>query len=191
VHPLLAERWSPRGFDADHELRDEQLSALLEAARWAPSASNTQPWRFAVAHRGTTGFEQVLNALAPGNQAWAHAASALLVVAAEMIGPDGAPRPWAAYDVGQAVAHLSVQAQHEGLSVHQLGGFDRDRLAVELELPETIVPLVVVAVGRRHDSARLPEPFASRETAARERLPLDEILLPLDTETRHTVPSAA
>src|SRR5687767_13334842 len=79
LHPLLAERWSPRAFDARHELTDSALTALLEAARWAPSASNTQPWRFAVALRGTAEHTALLEALAPGNRLWADAASALVV----------------------------------------------------------------------------------------------------------------
>jgi nitroreductase len=182
LHPLLAERWSPRGLDAAHELGDAQLTALLEAARWAPSANNSQPWRFAVTHRGTPAFTAVQDALAPGNQLWAHAASALVVVAAETAGPDGAPRPWAVYDTGQAVAHLTVQAQHEGLDLHQLGGFDRDRVAALLGLPEAVVPLVVLTVGRRDDAADLPDVLAARERAPRERLPLDALLLPLTAD---------
>ena len=181
LHPLLAERWSPRGLDVAHELAEEQLTALLEAARWAPSANNTQPWRFAVARRGTPEFAAVQDALAPGNQLWAHTASALVVVAAETAGPDGSPRPWASYDTGQAVAHLSVQAQHEGLALHQLGGFDRDRVAALLALPAAVLPLVVLTIGRRDGEAALPEPLAAREQAPRERLPLDTLLLPLPT----------
>ena len=176
LHPLLAGRWSPRSFDPDHRVSDRQVTALLEAARWAPSASNTQPWRFLVAHRGTAAHAAVLAALAPGNQAWAHAASALIVVAAETFGVDGAPRPWAAYDTGQAVAHLSIQAEHEGLAVHQLGGFDPIRLANLLASPGT-VPQVVLAIGVRGDTVDLPEPLASREAAARDRLPIADLLI--------------
>src|SRR4051794_41056397 len=177
LHPLLAQRWSPRGFDPDHQLRDGELTALLEAARWAPSASNSQPWRFALAVRRTPEYAAVLDALAPGNRAWAHAASALVVAAARTAGDDGSPRPWAAYDTGQAVAHLTVQAQHQGLAVHQLGGFDRDRVARLLAGPEDVTPLVVLAVGRHDPEARLPEPFAYREKAPRERLPLEDLVL--------------
>jgi nitroreductase len=180
LHPLLASRWSPRALDPGHELSPEQLTCLLEAARWAPSASNTQPWRFAVTLRGTAEHAAVLDALAPGNRVWAHAASALVVAAAETVTPDGAVRPWALYDTGQAVAHLSVQAEHEGLSVHQLGGFDRDRVRSVLAAPESVEPLVVLAVGRRDDTVELPEPFADREAAPRTRLPLDELLLGVD-----------
>ncbi len=182
LHPLLAGRWSPRGLDAAHELTDAQLTALLEAARWAPSANNTQPWRFAVARRGTPGFAAVRDALAPGNQLWAHAASAFVVVAAETAGPDGAPRPWAVYDTGQAVAHLTVQAEHEGLAVHQLGGFDRDRVAALLDLPTEVVPLVVLTLGRRDAEAELPEVLAARESTPRQRMPLDALLMTLPAE---------
>ena len=179
LHPLLAERWSPRGLDAAHELTEEQLTALLEAARWSPSANNSQPWRFAVARRGTPAFADLRDALAAGNRTWAHAASALVVVAAETTGPDGAPRPWAVYDTGQAVAHLSVQAQHEGLVLHQLGGFDRDRVAELLALPAAVQPVVVLALGLRSETAELSGTLAARELAPRERLPLDALLLPL------------
>jgi nitroreductase len=176
LHPLLAQRWSPRAFAPDHELTDQQVTALLEAARWAPSASNTQPWRFAVTLRGSAEHGAVLDALAPGNRAWARAASALIVVGAETARPDGATQPWAAYDTGQAVAHLSVQAQHEGLAVHQVGGFDRERIADVLDTPG-VTPVVIVAVGRRDHATRLDEPYVSRETAARDRLPIQALLL--------------
>lgn len=179
LHPLLAERWSPRAFDPDHRLTEQQVTTLLEAARWAPSASNTQPWRFAVTLRGSAEHAAVLDALAPGNQAWAHTASALVVVAAETVRADGTGQPWAAYDTGQAVAHLSVQAQSEGFAVHQMGGFDRDRIAAALATTGVVMPLVVVAIGRRAEPARLAEPFASRETAARDRLPIQAMLLPV------------
>lgn len=178
LHPLLARRWSPRAFDQAHELSPQQVTALLEAARWAPSASNTQPWRFAVTYRGSAEHAAVLDTLSAGNRAWAHAASALIVVAAETVTADGAARPWAVYDAGQAVAHLSVQAGHEGLYVHQMGGFDRDRVGALLG-GERITPLVVVAVGRRDAAPRLDGPLAGRELAARDRLPVEHLLLPV------------
>lgn len=178
VHPLLSRRWSSRAFDPGHELADEQVTALLEAARWAPSASNTQPWRFAVARRGTAEHRAVLETLAAGNRSWARDASALIVVAARTTGPDGAAQPWAVYDAGQAAAHLSVQAQAEGLAVHQMGGFDRERLTSVLTA-EGVTPLVVIAIGLRDEPTRLNEPFAERETAARVRLPIGELLLPV------------
>src|SRR3954469_8941461 len=97
VHPLLAQRWSPRGLDAAHELDQRSVQALLEAARWAPSANNSQPWRFLVAHRGGEACTRVLRILAPGNRSWAHAASALVLVAAQTVDDTGRPRPWALF----------------------------------------------------------------------------------------------
>lgn len=177
LHPLLAQRWSPRGFDTEFALDDADLLAILEAARWAPSASNSQPWRFLAARRGEEAFQGLLDTLAPGNQAWAHAAAALILVAAESVDETGHRRPWAQYDTGQAVAALSVQAEANGLHVHQMGGFDADRVRVEFDLGAALQPLVVVAVGRHDPHAQLPEPLAAREVAPRTREPLEALLL--------------
>jgi nitroreductase len=177
VHPLLAERWSPRGFDRAHEIGDEALAALLEAARWAPSAQNSQPWRFLVTRRGEPAHDRLYAALAPGNQAWAGAASALILVAARTAGDDGRPQPWALYDTGQAVAALVTQAQADGLSVHQMGGFDTGAVRAELGLGVDLTPVVVLAVGRHDSEAGLPEPLAAREAAPRTRHPLGDLLL--------------
>jgi nitroreductase len=177
VHPLLAQRWSPRGLDTTHELDQHAVRALLEAARWAPSANNSQPWRFLVTHRGEQPFARLLDTLAPGNRSWAHAASALVLVAAQTVDDTGRPRPWALFDTGQAVAALSVRAEADGLSVHQMGGFDADAARHEFGLEATLSPLVVLAVGRRDPDADLPEPLATRERAPRSREPLEALML--------------
>jgi nitroreductase family protein len=172
LHPLLAHRWSPRAFDRTYALSAEQLTALLEAARWAASANNTQPWRFLVTTRGTDAYDDLHALLAPGNRKWAGAAGALILVAA-----DGNAGAFAQYDTGQAVANLVAQAGHEGLIAHQMGGFDRPGAAARFELPAGTDPVVVVAVGRHDPSVSLAEPFASREQAPRTRLSVDEIQL--------------
>src|SRR5215469_8653020 len=177
VHPLLAERWSPRGFDRAHEIADEALAALLEAARWAPSAQNSQPWRFLVTRRGEPAHDRLFAALAPGNQAWAGQASALILIVARMAGDDGQPQPWALYDTGQAVAALVTQAQADGLAVHQMGGFDTGAVRAEFGLGDALTPVVVLAIGRRDSTADLPEPLAARETAPRTRRPVSDLLL--------------
>jgi nitroreductase len=184
VHPLLTTRWSPRGFDRTHTLDERTLTALLEAARWAPSANNSQPWRFLVTRRGEQAFDEIADVLAPGNRTWAPAASALLLVAAQTTDETDRPRPWALYDTGQAVAALSVQAEAEGLSVHQLGGFDTDAARHRFDLDDTLTPVVVVAVGRRDPHAQLPEPLATRERAPRTREPLGALLLGEHDSTR-------
>ena len=177
LHPLLANRWSPRGFDAGHAPEPRQLSALIEAARWAPSANNTQPWRFVVASRGEPAYEQLFGVLNPGNQQWAGAAGALILVVAETVTADGEDRPFALYDTGQAVGGLVAQAGHEGLSVHQMGGFDRAAAAERFGLRAGLRPVVVVAVGRHDPAAPLSATFAERERAPRARRPVDELLL--------------
>jgi len=182
VHPLLAERWSPRGFDRAHELDDEGLTALLEAARWAPSAQNSQPWRFLVTRRDEEAHVRLFAALAPGNRAWAGTASALVLVAARTGGDDGSPQPWALYDTGQAVAALVTQAQADGLAVHQMGGFDTAAVRAEFGLGDTLTPVVVLAIGRRDSATELPEPFAAREAAPRTRRPVSDLLLPARPE---------
>jgi nitroreductase len=177
LHPLLAARRSSRAFDEGRELDDATLTKLLDAARWAPSANNSQPWRFGLARRGDGTFEALVDALNPGNRGWAARASVLLLVAAVDLDPSGRRLPWARYDAGQCVAHLTVQAQAEGLMVHQMGGFDPDAAAHVFDLPASVTPLVVVAVGGHDPDADLPAPLAEREQVPRVRAALDEILL--------------
>jgi nitroreductase len=180
VHPLLSERWSPRGFDTTHRLPEAQLIALLEAARWSPSANNTQPWRFVVTQRGEAGFERLVGTLSGNNRRWAGRASALLLVLAETTDETGAPRGYGLYDTGQAVAHLVTQAQAEGLATHQLGGFDKAAAVAAFGIDPRFTPVVVIAVGQRQDEHGLPEDLAAREGAPRQRRPLAELVLPAD-----------
>jgi nitroreductase len=177
LHPLLAERRSPRALDAARRVDAAALRRILEAARWAPSANNSQPWRFGLARRGDAAFDALFAALMPGNQAWAGRASALVLVAAADADREGRALRWAPYDAGQAVAHLTVQAQAEGLVVHQMGGFDPDAAARAFHLPERTTPLVVLAVGYHDPAADLPAPLAERERAPRVRAAVDELLL--------------
>ncbi len=173
----LAERWSPRSFDAEATISDAQLTALLEAARWAPSASNHQPRRFVVARRGTHLFDVIVDALVGFNAAWAFNASALIVGIAETSTVEGDKRPYAEYDLGQAFAHLSIQAHAEGLHTHQMAGVEWDKLTAAFDLTENLKPLVVTAVGTVAEADKLPEALAERETVPRTRLPLEELVL--------------
>jgi hypothetical protein len=138
------------------------------------TASPGGSWLPAAANWPTTGSSR----LSLPAQAWAGSASALVLVAASAVGEDGRPRPWALYDTGQAVAALVTQAQADGLSVHQMGGFDSGAVRAEFGLADSLTPVVVLAIGRRHDAAGLPEPLAAREAAPRTRRPLDDLLLP-------------
>lgn len=179
-HPIaevLAERWSPRSFDGSAELSDEQLTALLEAARWAPSAANFQPRRFIAARRGTPEFDAIADTLAAGNRVWAGRASALVVGVALTTDADGISYRWAEYDLGQSIAHLTVQAHTDGLHVHQMGGFDPAAIIRRFGLAENQVPVSVTAIGAIADAEELVEPYRAREVADRERLPLGELVL--------------
>jgi nitroreductase len=177
LHPLLADRWSPRAFDPDAELDAPLLERLLEAARWSPSAANLQPWRFAVAVRGSAEHAALVATLSGNNAVWAPDASVLLLVAADHSVAGGRGRRWAAFDAGQALAHLTVQAAAEGVAVHTMGGFDVDAVRALYALGADVDPLAVVALGRQGDAGRLPEPLREREGALRERRPLPELLL--------------
>lgn len=175
LHPLLAGRWSPRGFDATYDLTETELTTLLEAARWAPSAANSQPWRFLVGRRGDATFDAIVELLAAGNQPWAPRASVLIVAVADTT--ESPMAPWAEYDTGQAMAHLSVQAEALNLAVHQMGGFNAAGVAARFGLAPELKPISVAAVGRLDPAADLPEPYLERERAPRERRPLSELLL--------------
>lgn len=179
-HPVLdvlAGRWSPRAYDAQNTIDESKLAASLEAARWAPSAYNSQPWRFIVARRGTALHAQVAGALVGFNQAWAGHAAVLVVAIAETANAEGAPISHAIYDLGQAVAHFSVQAHHEGLVVHQMSGFDADVVREFADLDERFVPITVFAVGEFGDVETLPEALQERELAPRVRRPIDETVI--------------
>lgn len=174
---VLAERWSPRAFDPVAPIDETKLRAALEAARWSPSASNSQPWRFIVARRGSAEFSAIEAALVGFNAAWAGSAGALLVALAETADAEGSPRPWAHYDLGQAIAHFSVQAHADDLHVHQMGGFDAEALRASFSLDENLVPLSVTAVGNVGSPEQLPEATRTRELAPRARRPLEESLV--------------
>jgi nitroreductase len=176
LSPLLANRWSPLAFDPVVELTGAEVTSLLEAARWAPSADNAQPWRFVVGRRDDETYKRIFTNLSAGNQRWAGRASVLLVGAHTSVLPNDGP-DHAAYDLGQAVAHLTVQATALRLHVHQMAGFDPDGLRADLELPADVRPHIVVAVGRLGDPLSLPEDLRRSETGLRRRRPLAELLL--------------
>jgi nitroreductase len=172
----IAERRSPRAFDATHQLSPQELDAMLEAARWAPSAMNRQPWLFLVGQRGDATFKIVFDALKPGNQVWAGSASALIVAFVDLGEGRDQPDAGRAYELGLAMGQLGVQAQHLGLITHQMGGFEAPQLVREFEVPSHLRPMAVVAVGNAGDPEDLPADLRQRESAPRQRRPLGEIV---------------
>lgn len=178
ISEVIAGRWSPRSFDPTAAFEETALVAALEAARWAPSASNTQPWRFIVGRRGTDTFRRIADALVPFNAAWAASSHALVVNIAETSTADGTPLPWAIYDLGQAAATFNLQAHKSGLHTHPVGGFDVDAIRASFGLDERLVPVTVTAVGVLGSPDALEsDMLRERETAPRSRKDLDEIVL--------------
>lgn len=177
VNEILTARWSPRAYEATTTIDEDKLTAALEAARWAPSAYNGQPWRFVIARRGTELHADIVASLIDFNKTWAPAAAALIVAIAETADANGEVITHATYDLGQAVAHLSVQAHHDGLFVHQMSGFDAAAVAARLELEERFVPTTVLAVGDLGDASALPDALQERERAPRTRRPLAETVI--------------
>ncbi len=177
VLDVLAARWSPRAYEDTAPIDEDKLTAALEAARWSPSAYNGQPWRFAVARRGSALHDDIVATLIGFNQTWATSAAALVVAIAETTDERGKAITHAAYDVGQAVAHLSVQAHHDGLFVHQMSGFDAAAVAARLGLESRFAPLTVIAIGELGDSSLLSEQLREREHAPRIRRALAKTIV--------------
>ena len=165
IHPQFTARHSPRAF-SNAEMTDAQMHHLLEAARWAPSASNNQPWRAAYGLRGDAGFAAIAATLADFNAVWAPKASGLIAWASRsVVTRDGAdaPNAWAAFDAGTAWGYLALQAQEMGMISHAMGGFDAAKLAASLNMPADFTLHAVIAVGYVGDAADLPEPLRARE----------------------------
>lgn len=172
---LLAKRWSPRSFDESYEISDQELLAILEAGRWAPSSSNGQPWRFSVAKRGSEMHSQLVAGLTGFNQSWAPAASCLIVVSVKK--KDGASHKGNHYDAGLAVSLMSIQAQALDLYTHQMGGILHENIHQALELSDDLEVAVVLAIGKKDKPEKFEGEALARELAPRTRLSLSEIVL--------------
>ena len=177
IHPLLADRWSPRSFDESAELSDFELLSILEAARWAPSASNVQPWRFVVGRRGDAIFEAIHANLMGFNQSWTPNASALILVATTKETSDGKPIKSAPLDAGLAISLLSIQAQALGLHTHPMAGFNHDSILDAVGASPDLAALIVIAVGTQAPAENFDGQSYEREISERTRLPLSEIVL--------------
>ena len=178
LHDLIQRRWSPVGFERDRGIERATLLSILEAARWAASSSNLQPWRFIVAPREDTAeFQKLLSVLREGNQTWAqHAAILMIAVAHKYRGPDALNRH-AGHDLGQAIAQMVLQALHHDIYVHQMGGFFPDKARELYSIPQAFEPYTAIALGyRAADLDHLAEPYRQREASPRERQALSEMV---------------
>ncbi|AKD03759.1 nitroreductase family protein [Pontibacter korlensis] len=176
IHTLIENRWSPRAF-SNESVSDEQMEALFEAARWAPSAMNEQPWRFIYATKeDEAAFKQLADCLVEGNS-WAKKASVLFVsIAKKSYDFNGDPNAYAWHDVGLATGNLLLQATELGLHVHLMGGFNAAKAKEVLGIREGFEPVSMGAVGYVGDPESLPENLKAREMAPRQRKPLNELV---------------
>jgi nitroreductase len=173
VPAVFLNRWSPRAF-AERPVDDEVLFQVFEAARWAPSALNEQPWRFIIA-RTDADRELFCEFINPRNVLWCRRAPVLALLLSRTQLADGRPNPKHAFDAGAAWASLALAATELGLATHAMGGFDPDKARTALGIPEGFDPQIVIAIGYRGDAEDLPEDFRAREKPS-DRRPLAEMV---------------
>ena len=178
VHEFIRDRWSPRAFSGE-SVSPEILRSLFEAARWAPSSNNEQPWAFLVATKEEPeGFARLLSTLVEFNQSWAARAPVLAIAVSELaVARNGHPNRNAFYDTGAAVANLSTEATARGLSVHQMAGFDHRRASELFQIPNGWEPIAALAIGYPGDPESLSESLRQRELAPRSRKPLSDFVM--------------
>lgn len=178
VMPAFFHRWSPRSF-ADREVSPATLAKVFEAARWAASSYNEQPWRFFVGMRGSRTWQKIFEALGESNQTWAKAAPVLMVNAAHTkFSRNGTPNRVALYDLGAAASYMTLQASALGLAAHQMAGFDTEKARRSLGIPEDYVMGAAIALGYQGEPAALPtEKLVQQEIAPRSRKALEEFVL--------------
>jgi nitroreductase len=178
VHELIRERWSPRAF-SEEAVSPEILRSLFEAARWAPSCNNEQPWAFLVGTRGDGDtFKKILGTLVEANQTWARHAPVLAIAVSELaFVKNGHSNRNAFYDTGAAVSQLTTEATSRGLVVHQMAGFDPHKATETFAIPNGWEPIAVFAAGYPGDPQTLPDVLRERELAPRTRKPLHEFVM--------------
>lgn len=176
INSLIAKRWSPRAFDGQ-PVMEEQMTRLLEAARRAASNYNIQPWRFIYAHKtDEESYQQIFDALMEPNQIWADSAPVLMTTIARTHNNAGDPNAHSWHDVGLAMGNLTMQAMHEGLYVHQMGGYYGEKAKQNLDIPEGFEPVAMVAIGYPGDPEQLPDDLKQAEISESEREPLANIV---------------
>ncbi|PPR26665.1 MAG: hypothetical protein CFH38_00460 [Alphaproteobacteria bacterium MarineAlpha10_Bin1] len=178
IEQIFADRWSPRAFEAT-SMPASDLLTILEAARWAPSAFNVQPWRFLYSHRDDAHWQDYLNLLDPFNASWAQNASAMVFVLSDTVMPGDGTRPQKlsrthSFDAGAAWAQLALQATSLGYQAHAMAGIFFDRSHEKLTVPERYRIEIAIAIGKRVDRSVLPQELQDREEPS-QRLSVDEI----------------
>jgi nitroreductase len=176
VSAFITDRFSPRAF-SDQAISEETMNTLFEAASWAASANNEQPWRYFYALKGTPGFDQLVATLMPGNQPWAPNAAALVVtVARKTFAANGNNNGSAEHDLGMANATLMLQARQLDIFSHPMGGYQKDKAKELLGLDDTQAPMCMIALGYLGSPDSLEEPYHTRELAPRTRKEIGEFV---------------
>jgi nitroreductase len=176
VNPMILNRWSPRAMTGE-ELADEELMSLFEAARWAPSSYNNQPWRFIYTKRNTKQWDRLFNPLVDFNKSWAKDASALVVIVSRKnFEYNGAPSLTYQFDSGAAWQNLALEATAQGLATHAMQGFDYEKARKELKIPDSYDVMAMVAIGKRASKESLSAELQQRELPS-DRKPLEEIVM--------------
>ncbi|HET7658577.1 MAG TPA: nitroreductase family protein [Bacillales bacterium] len=161
IDPIFINRWSPRSF-LDKPIGEETLFSLFEAAKWAPSAANWQPWRFIIA-RSKEDRAKFNSFIFEGNTAWCEKAPVLAVIISKKLNPEGKPNRAHAFDAGAAWGFLSIEAAKKGLITHGMGGFDQVKAREVLHIPEEFDIHAVIAIGYQGEKEELPEAYQERE----------------------------
>lgn len=176
INSLVRYRWSPRAF-SERPVEKEKLQKMLESARWAPSAFNEQPWRFIVGTKGDATYDKVLETLIEWNQKWAGKAPVLVLnVAKKTFTKNGNPNATSLYDLGQAVAYMSLEAMNQGVYSHQMTGFSPEKAAEIFQIPDDYKAVSVTAFGYYGDKNSLPKDIYASETGERDRKGINEIV---------------
>jgi nitroreductase len=176
INPVIVNRWSPRSF-APYDLSDKDLFSLFESARWAPSSSNSQPWRFIYTKRNSENWNDFFNLLIDFNKQWCADASALVVVVSRKnFEHNGQSSITHQFDTGAAWENLAIQAVSQGLVTHAMAGFDYDKARKTLQVPDDYDIMAMIAIGKRGPKERLTPELQARETP-NTRKPLSEIVM--------------
>ena len=177
VHKLITDRWSPRAFD-DRAVDYDKIHLLFEAAKWAPSSRNAQPWRFIFATKEMSDYKVFIGLMTEVNQQWASTAPLLVMPLAQVISTyKNRPNRLAFYETGMAVGNLLAQATAMGLMVHQMSGYDHERAKETLVIPTRYEPMSIMAIGYKGEPAKLPSDVAAWEKRERTRMEISKFLV--------------
>ncbi len=177
IHPIIKKRWSPRSFKPSVPVEKDKLRRIFEAARWAPSSFNEQPWRFIVGMKGDSTWDKLFETLAEFNQKWAHLAPVLiLTLGKKTYAKTGKPNKVHQYDLGASAAYMTFQAYSEGLVMHQMGGFSKEKAIEVFAVPEDYEPVSTIAMGYQDRPERLIPEMEESERASRQRQDIEKMV---------------